>query len=69
MSNSKFAIQSPERVLKQAHLFKHTLSRILPLPVDRNKSMYVEKVVDYDIDQIKYSVTRAQYQNNLFRKL
>lgn len=69
MSTSNSDIQSPERVIKQAYLFKQTLSRVLPLPVDRNKSMYVEKVVDYDIDQIKYSVTRAEYQNNLFRKL
>jgi len=31
--------------------------------------MFVSKVVDYELDQIKYSITRAQYQNNLFRKL
>lgn len=69
MPSSNFEVESPERVIKQAHEFKETLSRVLPLPVNQNKSMYVEKVVDYDIEQIKYSVTRAKYQNNLFRKL
>ncbi len=69
MPTSKFAIESPERVLKQAHEFRETFSRVLPLPINHNKSMYVEKVVDYDVDQIQYSITRAQYQNTLFRKL
>lgn len=31
--------------------------------------MYVEKVADYDLNEIKYSIHRAQYQNTLFRKL
>jgi len=34
-----------------------------------NKSMYVEKVAEWNIKELKFSIGRAKYQNNLFRKL